>query len=175
MKHRLADLALLVAFAAFPGALSAQDEVGIPLGTAPPAVTIEDLDGQPVDLATIIGQKPAIVEFWATWCPQCERLFPRMEAAHTRYGKDVEFVVIAVAVNQTQRSIRRHLERHPMPFRVLWDTQGRATRAFQAYTTSYLVALDASGKAVYTGVGPDQDVEAAVRKALSNQGTNQND
>ena len=148
------------------GTAAAQDEVGIPLGNVPAAVTVEDLDGQAVDLASIIGKKPVLVEFWATWCPQCERLFPRMEAAHARYGQEVEFVVLAVAVNQTQRSIRRHLERHPMPFRVLWDTQGRATRAFQAYTTSYVVVLDAAGKAVYTGTGPDQDIVAAVGRAV---------
>ncbi|HXV86984.1 MAG TPA: redoxin family protein [Gemmatimonadales bacterium] len=166
MRHGVVGALLAVLLAGWPGAARAQDEVGMPLGTVPPAVTIEDLDGRPVDLTTIVGKKPVLVEFWATWCPQCERLFPRMEAAHARYGQDVEFVVIAVAVNQTQRSIRRHLERHPMPFRVLWDTQGRATRAFQAYTTSYLVALDAAGKAVYTGVGPEQDVDAAVRRAM---------
>ena len=164
VTYRSLTLAALLAVAA--ASARAQDEVGIPRGSIPPAVTIEDLDGKPVDLATVIGKKPVLVEFWATWCPQCERLFPRMEAAHTRYGKDVEFVVIAVAVNQSQRSIRRHLERHPMPFRVLWDTQGRATRAFQAYTTSYVVVLDAAGKAVYTGTGPDQDIEAAVGRAV---------
>jgi thiol-disulfide isomerase/thioredoxin len=166
MRQGARNLLLAAVLAAWPAGAVAQDEVGIPMGTIAPAVIIEDLDGQPVDLGAIVGKRPALVEFWATWCPLCERLFPRMEAAHARYGTEVEFVVIAVAVNQTQRSIRRHLERHPMPFRILWDTQGRATRALQAYTTSYVVALDATGKVVYTGTGADQDIEGAVRKAV---------
>ena len=53
-----------------------------------------------------------------------------------------------------------------MPGRVLWDTRGRATRAFQAPTTSYIVVLDAQGRVVYSGAGEEQDVVAAVEKAV---------
>lgn len=147
--------------------LAAQDaEIGIARGTVPPAVTIEDLDGNPVDLARWIGTTPVVFEFWATWCPLCEKLFPRMETAHARHGDSVAFVVVAVAVNQSQRTIRRHLERHPMPFTVLWDARGRAVRAFEVPTTSYVVVLDAAGRVVYTGVGEDQDIEGAVERAV---------
>ena len=144
----------------------AQDDLGIPLGTTPKAVTIEDLDGQPVDLGQYIGKKALVVEFWATWCPLCRALEPKMAAAREAHGDEVEFVIVAVAVNQTKASIKRHLVRHPLPGRVLWDTNGNAVRAFQAPTTSYVVTLDATGKVVYTGAGEDQDLGAAVRAAL---------
>jgi len=71
-----------------------------------------------------------------------------------------------VAVNESQNSVRRHLTQHPMPFTFLWDADGAAVRAFQAPSTSYIVVLDANGKVVYTGVGEDQDVEGAVKKAV---------
>ena len=148
-----------------PGRVLAQDDViGIAIGTRPEAVTIEDLDGRPVDLGQIIGKKPVLIEFWATWCPLCAALFPRIEAAHARFGNQVEFVVVAVAVNQSQAGIKRHLTRHPMPFRILWDGNGRAVRAFRAPSTSYVVVLDSAGKVAYTGLGAEQDIEAAVRR-----------
>jgi thiol-disulfide isomerase/thioredoxin len=148
-----------------PGRVVAQDdELGIAIGTRPPAVTIEDLDGRPVDLDQFIGKKPVLLEFWATWCPLCAALFPRIEAAQARFGNQVEFVVIAVGVNQSQRTIKRHLTRHPMPFRVLWDSNGQAVRAFQAPSTSYVVVLDSAGKVAYTGLGAEQDIEAALRR-----------
>lgn len=162
--------AVLLLVGALPGArgVAAQedDPIGILVGATPPAVEIEDLDGRPVTLSQSLGGKPALIEFWATWCPVCEALLPKLEAAHRRYGAQVEFIVIAVAVNQSKSSIRRHLERHPMPFRFLWDTNGRATRALQAPSTSYVVALDAQGRVVYTGLGAEQDIERAVRRAL---------
>jgi len=152
---------------AAPVALVAQDDVlGIPVGQTPPAVTIEDLDGNPVELARWIGKKPVLVEFWATWCPVCEELLPRMQAARRRYGDRVEFLVISVAVNQSKSTVRRHLARHPMPFTFLWDANGAAVRAFQAPVTSYVAVLDAKGKVVYTGVGAEQNLDAALQRAL---------
>jgi len=153
---------------ALPSYAVAQDDVvGIPVGQTPPAVTIQDLDGNAVDLARWVGKKPVIIEFWATWCPVCVELLPRMEKAQKKYGDRVDFLVVAVAVNQSPNTVRRHLTRHPMPFTFLWDMDGSATRAFQAPATSYVAVLDAKGRVVYTGVGADQDLDAALKKAVT--------
>jgi thioredoxin-like negative regulator of GroEL len=117
-------------------------------------------------LSQWIGKKPVIVEFWATWCPICAELLPRMETAQRKYGDRAAFLVVAVAVNQSKSTVRRHLERNPMPFTLLWDGNGAAVRAFQAPSTSYIAVLDAKGKVVYTGVGADQNIEAAIERAV---------
>ena len=149
-----------------PALLRAQDVIGIPVGETPPAVTLENLNGDSVALSQWIGKKPVIVEFWATWCPICAELLPRMEAAQKKFGDRAAFLVVAVAVNQSKSSVRRHLEKHPMPFTFLWDGNGAAVRAFDAPSTSYVVVLDAKGRVVYTGVGADQDIEAALEKTV---------
>lgn len=156
---------------AVAGPLRAQEgnAVGLPIGTRPEAAVIEDLDGRPVDLADYVGKGPVLIEFWATWCPVCAELAPALAAAHTRFGGEVRFLVIAVAVNQSQRSVRRHLEGHPMPYAVLWDARGRATRAFRAPTTSYIVILDAEGTVAYTGVGAGQDLAGALERILGRE------
>jgi len=150
-----------------PVSLHAQDIIGIPVGETPPAVTLESLNGDSVPLSQWIGKKPVIIEFWATWCPICAELLPRMAAAQKKFGDRAEFLVVAVAVNQSKNSVRRHLESHPMPFTFLWDGNGSAVRAFQAPSTSYIAVLDAKGRVVYTGVGADQEIEAALDKAVT--------
>ena len=157
---------LALAFLALAAPLAAQD-VGLALGATPAAAVVQDLEGQPVDLAAeFVGKKPVVFEFWATWCEICEALLPKMEAAQRRYGTQVEFVVVGVGVNQSRNSMRRHVTRHPMPFRFYFDNAGAAVRAFQVPTTSFIAVLDARGRVVYTGVGEDQDIDAAVRRAL---------
>ena len=151
---------------AFAVPATAQD-VGIDVGRVPPPVTIEDLDGNPVDLAQYVGKRPVLLEFWAEWCEVCAALKPRLEAAAARHAGKADVLVIAVAVNETKRSIRRHLEDHALPGRVLWDTNGRATRAYQAPSTSYVVVLDARGRVVYTGVGAVQDLGGALDRAVA--------
>ena len=144
-----------------------EDDAGIAIGRAPPPVTIEDLNGNAVDLARLIGKRPALIEFWATWCPRCRALEPKLEQAHGRYGTRVQFVAVAVAVNETRESVSRHVAQHPMPYPFLWDTNGNAVRAFQAPATSFVVALDRKGTVVYTGVGEEQDLDAALARAVA--------
>jgi thiol-disulfide isomerase/thioredoxin len=109
-----------------------------------------------------------LLEFWATWCPICKELEPKMAAAHAKYGKQVTFIAVGVAVNETPASIQRHLTDHPMPYQVLWDSGGNATRAFQAVATSYVVILNAKGAVAYTGTGSDQDIDGALETLLRN-------
>jgi thiol-disulfide isomerase/thioredoxin len=148
-------------------AVAQEEQIGLPVGSAAPTVVqVQNLEGQPVSLSSRIGQKPVLIEFWATWCPLCRALMPKMEAARQKYGDRIDFVVVAVAVNETPRSIKRHLQRSPMPFEPLWDDNGAAVRAFEAPSTSYIVGVDAKGKVAYTGLGDGQDIERAVQKTL---------
>jgi thiol-disulfide isomerase/thioredoxin len=146
------------------GLVAQEDEAGVPLGSTPPPATVEDLNGKPVALDRLLGKGPALVEFWATWCPVCRALEPRLLAAYARYHDRVQFVAVAVAVNETPAAVRRHLAQHPMPFPYLWDTNGNAARAFQAPTTSFVVVLDRTGKVAYTGTGSDQDLDRALAR-----------
>lgn len=156
----LAVAALLVA-GELPAA--AQDR-GIAVGETPEAPVLETLDGDTVDLGEIIGTRPVLVEFWATWCAVCRALEPRIRAAHERFGDRVEFVVVAVGVAQDPDRVRRHLERHPMPGRVLWDGRGRAARAFEAPGTGFIAILNEEGEVAYTGTGTEQDLVAALER-----------
>lgn len=162
-RRAVKALAALALAAAAP--LAAQ-EVGLDTGTTPPAAVVQDMGGRSADLSQLyVGKKPVVIEFWATWCPICRALLPKMEAAQRRWGSRVEFVVVGVGVNETRQTMQRHLAEHPMPFHFYYDFSGAAVRAFEAPSTSYVVALDARGRVVYTGVGEDQDIERAARLA----------
>jgi thiol-disulfide isomerase/thioredoxin len=62
----------------------AQD-LGIEVGSRAPSVTVQSLDGKQVDLARYIGKTPMLIEFWATWCPNCRELMPTLLDAEKKY------------------------------------------------------------------------------------------
>ncbi|MDH3296900.1 MAG: TlpA family protein disulfide reductase [Gemmatimonadota bacterium] len=144
----------------------AQTQVGMEIGRRPDALALESVHGGRVDLGQVIGHRPVLLEFWATWCPKCRALHPKMEAAHAEFGDRVDFYGVAVAVGQNPRGVRRHLERHPLPFPMLWDARGDAVRTFMAPVTSYVVILDADGRVAYTGVDSGQDILGALRRVV---------
>lgn len=160
-------LAALMLLIAAPRAARAQDEgLGLPPGTFAPDAQVEDLEGNAVSLLDVIGGGPAVVEFWASWCEQCELLQPQIDEIQERFAEQVKVVAVAVAVNQSVRRVRRHVERHAPGYAFVYDSNGEAVRAYQALTTSIVVLIDGEGRVVSTGVGPQQPLVEAVEAML---------
>ena len=150
------------------GQTGGEGGVSLPIGTEAPTAALEDLEGNTVDLASYVPRgKPAIIEFWASWCELCEALQPQLDQIQAAHGDEVNIVAVAVGVAQTVRRIRRHLEDHDPGYPYLYDARGAAVRAFNATTTSIVVMLDADGKVAYTGVGAQQDLTGAVERLLA--------
>jgi thiol-disulfide isomerase/thioredoxin len=73
-------LTLIAVLAAVPlvSAPAIAQDLGIEVGAQAPAVTVQSLDGKQVDLSRYIGKTPMLIEFWATWCPNCRELMPSL-------------------------------------------------------------------------------------------------
>ncbi|MGH7604270.1 MAG: TlpA family protein disulfide reductase [Gemmatimonadaceae bacterium] len=165
LRVQLSIVGLATAGSLLAASASAQD-LGIEVGSPAPAVTVQTLDGKEVNLAQYIGKTPMLIEFWATWCPNCRELMPTLLDVEKKYDQKVKFLALAVAINQSPERVRRFLAAHPLPHETFYDTDGKAAGAFDAPATSYVVVIDKSGRVVYTGLGGKQDLDAAVRKAL---------
>lgn len=150
-------------------AQTGEGQVSLAIGTQAPDVQLQDLDENDVLLLSLADGKPTLIEFWASWCENCEALQPQLDSIHEVYGDDVNIVAVAVAVSQSLRRVRRHVEEEQHPYPFLWDVKGAAVRAYEAATTSVVVILDADGTVAYTGVGGGQDLIGAVANIV---GTN---
>ena len=166
-KHKHLGVALLLAGVWAGGARPVTAQEGIAVGAKAPAVSLKTLDGTVVNLATYLGKKPVVLEWWASWCGNCEELLPKVKAAQAAVGADVVFLGINVTVNQTKERAQRYIAEHKPPFLTLWDDGGVSARAYGVPATSYIVVVDRTGKVVYTGVGGSQDVGAAVKLAVA--------
>lgn len=165
LAHTL--MALLIALLALTTGTartaSAQDS-GIALGTKGPGGPLETLDGKTVDLSSYLGKGPVVLEFWATWCGNCKQLEPAMRAAMKQYGAQVQFITIAVSVNQSLARVQAWQKANALPGLMLYDRQGIVSGAYDAPATSYVVVLNKAGTVVYTGVGGTQNLTEALKK-----------
>lgn len=146
------------------GSVNAQSDVGV--GSAAPTAVVQTLEGKDVDLSKYIGKGPVVLEFWATWCPNCKELEPQLLSLVKQYAGKVTFVGVAVSVNESSQRVQNYAQKHGFTHVVVYDTHGNASGAYDVPATSYVVVIDKAGKIVYTGQGGDQDLAAAVKKAL---------
>lgn len=166
LRRRWMSVLAAAAVALLAPPTAAAQAVALPNGSEAPALVLERIDGGTLDLSAVIGHKPVLLEFWATWCEKCEALHPDMLDAHGRFGDRVEFIGVAVGVGQSARGVRRHLEKQPLPFPMTWDGKGEAVRAYDVMLTSTIVIVDASGRVVYSGTGEEQDPVAILDVVL---------
>lgn len=162
-RRHLPALALAIACVAAP--LCAQ-EIGIPVGSKAPGAKLETLAGETADLAQHLGKGPVFIEFWAAWCPNCKELEPALVAAQKRYAGTVQFVGVAVSVNESPELVRRYVERHGLAGTQYYDRKGFAVDAYDVPATSFVVVINRAGTVVYTGLGGKQDLDAAIKKAF---------
>lgn len=62
------------------------------VGDNAPAWNLRNLDGERVRFPRDVGERPALLVFWATWCPYCKALMPRLatlKADHAELGLEV--------------------------------------------------------------------------------------
>jgi thiol-disulfide isomerase/thioredoxin len=123
---------------------------------------VHTLEGRTIRLSELTKGKPTLLEFWATWCPLCRKLEPTMAAAQARHGNRVVFVSVGVRDQQTPEGQRAYVREHKLGGEFVFDRDGEAVKAFQVPHTSFVIVVDADGKVAYTGVGADQDLEAAI-------------
>ena len=158
-------LLTLLALLVLPGVARGQDEAGIAVGDTLSPLVIHDLDGKDVDLGSIIGQKPVLIEFWASWCTSCAAMLPRLKAVHREFGDDVAFVGINVTVGDSREKARQYVVDEAPPFMVLYDDAGTAAAAWDPPATSFIIIADRTGQVVYTGVGGTQNLTPALKAA----------
>jgi thiol-disulfide isomerase/thioredoxin len=169
MQKRFAISVITMLMIVFSASTVEAQEIGLEIGSAAPAAALETLDGTPADLAQYVGKKPVLMEFWATWCGNCHELEPSLKALHAKYKDRVEFLGVAVSINQSPARVKAYVAKNKLPWTQLFDRKGNASGAYDAPATSYIVVLDAAGKVVYTGLGGKQDLEPALKKAIGGE------
>lgn len=91
---------------------------------APPIEGPAIVDGQRVDLATFRG-RPALVNFWGSWCDPCRRELPRLVEAE-RQG----IAVVGVAVKDSRRRAREMLAEFGATWPSADDPDGKVARSW---------------------------------------------
>lgn len=71
----------------------------VKVGTVAPEFTMNTIDGQPFSLSQLKG-KTVVLDFWASWCPDCRKEAPAVVALEAKYrSKGVVFVGVSMDTN----------------------------------------------------------------------------
>jgi thiol-disulfide isomerase/thioredoxin len=128
---------------------AARDPTVAAAGKADLGFAVATLAGGTFDGQSLAG-KPALLWFWAPWCPTCVVEAPQVgQAAHDYQGR---ITVVGVAGLDTTEAMREFVALPQVGHIVhLADEQGVVWKRFGVTAQSTYVLLDASGHVVYRG------------------------
>lgn len=110
-------------------------------GGGQPAFSLPTIGGAAAALEAARGHV-VLVHFFATWCEPCREELPALNRLAARAGGDV--TVLAIAVADADRSVRRFFATTPVDFPVLLDRDRAVAKAWNVATLPTTFVLDGS-------------------------------
>ena len=123
------------------------------------------VDGKTIRFDPQHLQRPAVLLFWATWCPYCKALMPYLQHVYDAAGKD-KLDVYAIDFKD-DGDPQAELRERGQTFTLVRDGDAIAEQ-YGVKGTPGLFLVDAKGDIVYQRSGGDapEKVEAALRQKL---------
>ena len=159
MKKMLWMVVMLMASVLTIGAQEATEDVDVKYaanllkpGTEAPDFEIQNNDSvKDVKLSDFRG-KYVVLEFWASWCPDCRKDMPEVKALYERYGKKgVQFIGISFDTDKAAWS--NYIAKNGLSWLhtselVKWKKGTKIDQAYQVQWIPTYYLLDPEGKVV---------------------------
>ena len=133
--------------------------------TAAPDFTVIDMEGNEVSLSDFKG-KPAVINFWATWCKPCTSELAAFNTLYGEYKDNVSFLMVNLTdgVSETVDGVKAFVLENGYSFPVFFDTEQNAVYAYSIYSIPRTVFVDAQGniKNAYMGAMSEELIEKYI-------------
>lgn len=168
LLSRLLPLALVALVAV--GSACDDSEQAPPLSTQGQWFNLQP--GEPPSLERLRGQV-VLLEFFASWCPHCQRAAPDVVALQRKYA-DQGLTVIGIHTpnGYDEQELRGFMERYGVTYPVLVDLEHQTFEAYGVRAVPHGVVIDSEGRVHWSGgLGAGTtEAEAAIEQALADRG-----
>ncbi len=148
-RSRLWNLFLLILLAAWLG--TPQAVTASKVGNKAPDFSATTLDGDKVALTDYLGKKPVYLVFWATWCPNCLKEIPEINALNSKFGDRLAILAINVGINDSADAAQKYREEHDMQYPVVFDDGSTISSSYGIVGTPTQILIGTDGIVRYRG------------------------
>lgn len=138
--------------------------------TFPAHIILKTVNGQEIDIDSYKGNTPVYIKFWATWCMDCMKQMPHLEATQKKYKGKIKIIAVNLGVNDDQSSVSNVIKKFNLSMDVVIDKDGELAQKLNLIGTPYHVVVNRVGQVVYKGYVDTNPVDDALQKVLLENG-----
>lgn len=106
------------------------------------ALTLKNMNDQPVLFETIIDSKPTMVHFWASWCKSCMEELPSFITFMQTHASD-RYNIIAISLDhKSVEQMNLYIKNNYPNFKTYYDQKFELFRSFEQSSIPYTAILD---------------------------------
>ncbi len=127
-----------------------------------PDFTLKDIaSGQEVKLSALIGSRPVILDFWASWCPPCRDLMPKLNEYY-QSNKD-KIIVIGISGDNSIEAARSFVAKNNIAFTIVYDDTKNVFGAYQIGGIPTTIVINTKGEIVKQGHFSIEELKEIVK------------
>lgn len=111
-----------------------------------PDFTLKDLTGKKVKLSDLVGQKPLVLDFWASWCPSCRTELPKMVKLYNNCKDKIN--IVGINLDRTLENAQKYTKEHNVPYPNLYDENGKVVNLYGIFGIPALVIINSQGEII---------------------------
>ena len=135
-------------------------------GKSAPDFDLELVDGGRVKLADM-GNDVVILDFWASWCPPCRQVLPKLQAVQDWVKEESKPVrIYAVNLREDKDKINDAWRQMKLSLPVLMDKDAAVAQAYEVEGIPTLVVIH-KGKIVDVHVGYASNLDTQLKKTIN--------
>lgn len=127
-----------------------------------PKISLKDLQGKRIDIASINTNKVTVFSFWATWCIPCINELDAISEIYHDWQNETNVKIIAVSIDdmRSKSRVKPFVNSKNWEYEILFDTNQVFKRAINATSIPYLIIVKNNEIVhVQSGYTPGSEIE----------------
>jgi cytochrome c biogenesis protein CcmG/thiol:disulfide interchange protein DsbE len=139
-----------------------------------PSFTLEDVDGNIVDLDSLLAKGPVMMSFWALWCKMCIKELDALKPYAEEFDS-LNITLLAISQDKTRSvpKVKPFATSHKWAYQVVLDPENVMRDLYNVQAMPTFFIIDQNKKIVFTHQGykpGDEELIIAKVRELYEQG-----
>ncbi len=139
-----------------------------------PSFTLEDVDGNVINLDSLLTKGPVLMSFWALWCKMCIKELDALKPFAEEFDS-LNITLLAISQDKTRSvpKVKPFATSHKWTYQVVLDPENVMRELYNVQAMPTFFIIDQSKQIVFTHQGykpGDEEVIIAKVRELYEQG-----